>query len=268
MGLPAAFPRPDVTRGAGQRDIPLSLRDLGVLGRLAPAALASVRTQAELQSHRSSGDSRTRPSRRNSSARGARLARRGGARRSGAPLPGARGLAPGMPWSDLARRGRCGRSASDTGAHGWSSAIASRAEVAIAVRPKHEMERVRHEAVSQQTHRQTHRRLAHRLKECGVILGLVNDLGPGIAAIQDVMTKTGLAGAGRPRHPNPFPCVDLKIPGTVHQNAQVGSTKRDVPLPFPGRTRRASCRRCVWAGLVVGRGIAVLVDRRGWGFAV
>lgn len=73
-------------------------------------------------------------------------------------------------------------------------------EVAVAVGPQDEVEVVGHQAVGEQSHGQPQTRLADDAEEGLVVLRLVEDLGAGVAAIQDVVAKPALAGPPGARH--------------------------------------------------------------------
>ena len=74
------------------------------------------------------------------------------------------------------------------------------AEVSIAVRLKHKMEMVGHQAIGNQAHWHSHRRLDHCVEERLVVFSFMKDLGAGVATIEDVITKIPLRGPNRSRH--------------------------------------------------------------------
>lgn len=68
-------------------------------------------------------------------------------------------------------------------------------QVAVLVRAQHEMEVVGHEAIGQHAHRPT-LACGDRGEEGGVVVGLVEDLGTAVAAIQDAVAEVADRGAG------------------------------------------------------------------------
>lgn len=74
------------------------------------------------------------------------------------------------------------------------------AEVAVARRPEHQMEVVRHQAIAQNSHREPIGRGPDQFDECRVIVDLMEDLRPGIPSVEDMITVVGLRGSGSAWH--------------------------------------------------------------------
>ena len=63
------------------------------------------------------------------------------------------------------------------------------AEIAVFSRPEDEVEVIGQQAIGQQPHVAGVGFLAKKLDELGIVAGLVEDLGPGISAVENVVTK-------------------------------------------------------------------------------
>lgn len=68
------------------------------------------------------------------------------------------------------------------------------------MRPDDKMEVVGHQAISDQSHRQSDRGFENRIEESREILSPVKDLDPSVASIEDMITKVALRRADRARH--------------------------------------------------------------------
>jgi hypothetical protein len=66
------------------------------------------------------------------------------------------------------------------------------AQFAIGMRPDHQVEVVRHETVSDQSHRQANRALGEGLPKRDVIVGLVNDRSAPISPVEDIVDQATL----------------------------------------------------------------------------
>jgi len=80
------------------------------------------------------------------------------------------------------------------------------AEIAIARRPEHRMEVLRHQAIAQNPHRESLGRRADQSDEGRIIVDLMKDLRPGIPLVEDLVTVISLRGSGCPLLPFPHAC--------------------------------------------------------------
>ena len=85
----------------------------------------------------------------------------------------------------------------------WSGPVHPAAQVAIVSGPEGEVEVVRHEAVSQNSHRDTKRRLGHDLEKRLIVVGLVEHLGACVAAIEDMVCVSADRTTSCTRHRPP-----------------------------------------------------------------
>ena len=74
------------------------------------------------------------------------------------------------------------------------------AEIAVFSRPEDQVEVIGQQAIGQQPHLAGFGFLVKKFHELGIVAGLVEDLAPGISAVENVVTKASGRCSGGSRH--------------------------------------------------------------------
>ena len=93
------------------------------------------------------------------------------------------------------------------------------AQVAVVTGPEGELEVIAHEAESQDSHRDAKRCLGHDFDEGLIVVGLVEDGGPSVSTIEDMVSVSANRTASRTRHKPPGSVgneSEFKPPQIIH----------------------------------------------------